>query len=281
MGIEVIETVSEMRKWSMKHKTNGLKVGCIPTMGYLHKGHMSLIEEAAKRADKVVMTLFVNPTQFAPGEDLEKYPRDFDGDCNKAKESGADAVFYPCVEQMYPDGYQTYITVNDITCDMEGASRPTHFRGVATVVNKLFMATIPDLAVFGEKDYQQLQVIRRMADDLNMGVEIIGMDTVRESDGLAMSSRNIYLSPEQRQSALSIGKSLFEARESVSKGETNPLAICEIAKRNISDAGLLADYVEVRDAKSLFPFDIIDKKARLLIAARAGKTRLIDNLGIN
>lgn len=278
--IKVIETVAGMRQWSTRHRSEGRLVGCVPTMGYLHEGHLSLIREAARRAGAVVMTLFVNPTQFAPHEDLGSYPRDFEGDCEKAEKAGAQAVFYPSVEEMYPHGYQTYVTVEDITAGMEGEFRPTHFRGVATVVAKLFNATLPDLAVFGEKDYQQLKVIQRMVEDLNMGIEIKGMPTIREADGLAMSSRNVYLSAPEREKALSISRALLAAGEEAAGGETDCRALADAARAAIEGAGLAIDYVEVRDAESLEPIGVLDRPARMLVAARIGKVRLIDNLGI-
>lgn len=277
----ILETVEAMRSWSLERRGGGLAVGCVPTMGYLHEGHLSLIRECARRADKVVMTLFVNPTQFAEGEDLGQYPRDFDGDRAKAGAAGADAIFYPSVGEMYPEGYQTYVTVEEVTADMEGAFRPAHFRGVATVVTKLFSAVLPDLAVFGEKDYQQLKVVERLSRDLGLGVQIAGMPTVREDDGLAMSSRNVYLSPDERARALSISQTLFAAREAVEQGADDPAALCEGAREEIESAGLSVDYVEVRDAEDLSPVKKIEAPVRMLVAARIGKTRLIDNLGLN
>ena len=278
--LEVIESVAAMQEWSESHRNAGRTVGCVPTMGYLHEGHVSLIREAARRADAVVMTLFVNPTQFAPHEDLDRYPRDFEGDCAKAKEAGAHAVFYPSASEMYPEGYQTYVTVEQVTRDMEGASRPTHFRGVSTVVNKLFNATRPHLAVFGEKDFQQLAVIRTMVRDLNMGVLIIGMPTVREEDGLAMSSRNVYLSPDERKRALSISRAIFAARDAVSAGETDAALVLDAAKKEMEMAGMDLDYVELRDEETLAPIEKVTKKARVLVAARVGNVRLIDNIGL-
>jgi pantoate--beta-alanine ligase len=278
--IKILETVPEMQAYSEAVSKDGGTVGCVPTMGYLHEGHLSLIRECAKRAEFVVMTLFVNPTQFARGEDLDKYPRDFEGDCQKALEAGTHAVFCPCVEEMYPEGFQTCVTVEEVTGDMEGAFRPAHFRGVATVCAKLFNAVRPHLAVFGEKDYQQLKVVERMVKDLNMGIEIIGMPTVREPDGIAMSSRNVYLSPEQRQAALSISRALFAAGDAVQKGERDAGVLTEEAYKTILGAGLDVDYVEVRDAETLAPIRVIDRPARMLVAAKTGNTRLIDNIGL-
>jgi len=280
LEVKVIRTVPEMQSWSSDLRRQGRSVGCVPTMGYLHAGHQSLIRESARRNDRTVMTLFVNPTQFAPHEDLSRYPRDFEGDCRKAAEAGAHVVFAPGVEDMYPSGYQTYVTVDEVSQGMEGAFRPTHFRGVATVVLKLFAATRPDVAFFGEKDYQQLAVIRRMVDDLHLGVEIIGMPTVREPDGLAMSSRNVYLKPEERRQALAISRALFAAQVAVKAGMTDPKRIAGDAAAAIAEAGLSVDYVEVREANTLAPLAVVDRPARILAAARIGNVRLIDNMAL-
>lgn len=278
--MKIIKTISEMQEWSDAERGAGRSVGCVPTMGYLHEGHLSLIEECARLTDKVVMTLFVNPTQFSPEEDLSQYPRDFDGDLEKAGGAGAHVVFFPSANEMYQEGYQTYVTVEDVSADMEGVSRPVHFRGVATVVTKLFQAVRPRVAIFGEKDFQQLKVIERMVRDLNMGVRIVGMPTVRDPDGIAMSSRNTYLSGEERERALSISRALFAARKAVEKGERGVGVLVEAATKTITEAGLDIDYVRVRDTETLKPIENIERPARMLIAARAGKTRLIDNIGL-
>ncbi len=279
-GAGIIETVAGMQSWSEEHRRAGRIVGCVPTMGFLHEGHLSLIRECAKRADAVAMTLFVNPAQFGPGEDLEEYPRDFQGDCDKAHREGAHAVFHPPVDEMYPKGFQTHVAVEELTADMEGEFRPTHFRGVTTVVAKLINAVRPHLAVFGEKDFQQLKVIERMARDLDMGVSIIGAPTVRDPDGMAASSRNVHLSPEGRKQALSISRALFAAREAAQKGENSVRALVERARGAIEEAGLAIDYVEIRDDKTLGPVEDMERPARMLIAARLGKTRLIDNMAL-
>ncbi|HUT53636.1 MAG TPA: pantoate--beta-alanine ligase [bacterium] len=278
--IKVIKTVAAMQSWSEAQKRAGRSVGCVPTMGYLHDGHVALIRECAKLSDRVVMTLFVNPAQFGPREDLARYPRDFEGDCKKAAAGGAHAVFYPSVSEMYPEGYQTYVTVEEVTRDLEGAFRPIHFRGVATVCAKLFNAVRPTVAVFGEKDYQQLKTVERMARDLNLGLRIIGLPTVREPDGLAMSSRNVYLSADERRRALSISRALFAARDAVKNGEDRPYVLAKRALKTIAAEGLIPDYVEVRDAETLAPIKKIAAAARMLIAARVGKTRLIDNVAL-
>jgi len=278
--IKVIKTVAAMQSWSEAQKRAGRSVGCVPTMGYLHDGHVALIRECAKLSDRVVMTLFVNPAQFGPREDLARYPRDFEGDCKKAAAGGAHAVFYPSVSEMYPEGYQTYVTVEEVTRDLEGAFRPIHFRGVATVCAKLFNAVRPTVAVFGEKDYQQLKTVERMARDLNLGLRIIGLPTVREPDGLAMSSRNVYLSADERRRALSISRALFAARDAVKNGEDRPYVLAKRALKTIAAEGLIPDYVEVRDAETLAPIKKIAAAARMLIAARVGKTRLLDNVAL-
>ena len=280
MDVKVIRTVPEMQAWSAEQRDQARSIGCVPTMGYLHAGHMALIKESVRRADRTVMTLFVNPTQFAPHEDLARYPRDFEGDCKKAGASGAVVVFAPGVEEMYPAGYQTYVTVDEASLGMEGAVRPIHFRGVATVVLKLFNAVRPDVAVFGEKDYQQLAVIRRMTADLDLAIDIVGLPTVREPDGLAMSSRNVYLKPDERAAALSISRALFAAQKAVKAGATDPKRIAGDAAAAIADAGLSVDYVEVRDPATLAPLDAITGPARILAAARIGAVRLIDNMAL-
>jgi pantoate--beta-alanine ligase len=278
--MKVLTTVAAMGAWSEAARGAGLRVGCVPTMGYLHEGHLTLIRECGRRSDRVVMTLFVNPTQFAPHEDLARYPRDFEGDCAKAAGAGAAAVFAPDAAEMYPEGYQTYVAVEGVSRELEGAARPTHFRGVATVVCKLFSAVRPAVAVFGEKDYQQLKVIERMTADLNLGIEIVGWPTVRESDGLAMSSRNVYLSADERARARSISRALLAAQARVAAGERDPARLAQEARATIEAAGLAVDYVEVRDAQTLAAIGAISGPARMLIAARAGKTRLIDNAAI-
>jgi len=279
-NLKVIRTVSEMQSWSADQHNLGLSVGCVPTMGYLHAGHQALIRESGRRADRTVMTLFVNPTQFAPHEDLARYPRDFAGDCQKAGAAGAAVVFAPGVDDMYPAGYQTYVTVDEVSQTMEGAVRPTHFRGVATVVLKLFNAVRPDVAVFGEKDYQQLAVIRRLTLDLDLGIDIVGLPTVREPDGLAMSSRNVYLKPEERAAALAISRALFAAQAAVKAGAADPKQVAADAAAAIAGAGLAVDYVEVRDAATLAPLDAITGPGRILAAARIGSVRLIDNMAL-
>jgi len=197
----VVKSIGEMRKRADDWRGRGKTIAFVPTMGFLHEGHLSLMREGRSRCDVLVTSIFVNPTQFGPNEDLDKYPRDFEGDEAKCRTEGVDAIYYPSVDEMYPEGYQTYVTVERISLGLCGGDRPVHFRGVATVCTKLFNAVKPHVTVFGQKDYQQWQLIRRMAADMDMGIEVVGMPTVRESDGLAMSSRNKYLSPDERKRA--------------------------------------------------------------------------------
>jgi pantoate--beta-alanine ligase len=248
-------------------------------MGYFHEGHLRLMREGRKRGDVLVVSLFVNPTQFGEGEDFDVYPRDFTRDKSLAEGVGVDFLFVPTAEGMYPGGYQTFVEVERLTEPMEGNFRPGHFRGVTTVVAKLFTIIKPHIAIFGEKDFQQLLVIRRMAEDLNMGIEIIGMPTVRERDGLAMSSRNPYLSPNQRKAALSLNRSLRKASQLFRSGERNPGRIIDAVKEVIEAEGDVAvQYIEIRDVKTLEEIEAIEGQAVIAMAAKVGKVRLIDNV---
>ena len=220
--MQVIERIKEMQEVSSKLRQEGKSIGFVPTMGALHEGHLSLVRMARKDNDIVVVSVFVNPTQFGPNEDFEKYPRDFEGDRKKLEKENVDIVFYPHADEMYPPNYKTYVEVEDITTRLCGAFRPGHFRGVTTVVTKLFNIVKPTRAYFGKKDYQQFKVIKRMVEDLNMDIEIIPGEIVREPDGLAMSSRNQYLSPEERKDALALYNSLQLAKELIQKGERDP-----------------------------------------------------------
>ena len=248
-------------------------------MGYLHQGHVSLLEEGRRSGDILVLSIFVNPTQFGPKEDLSRYPRDLDGDLAKAARAGVDVAYVPDAAAMYPAGYQTFVEVEKLQQGLCGASRPGHFRGVATVVLKLFNAVQPSVALFGAKDYQQLQVIRRMTRDLDLGVEVVGMPIVREPDGLAMSSRNAYLSPEERGRALSLSRALGATREAFVAGERNVTALLARARQTLDAAdGVRLDYLELRDAESLLVLDgAVGGPAVLAVAAFVGNTRLIDN----
>ncbi len=279
--IQVIKAASEMQKLSERLRSEGKTIGCVPTMGYLHEGHLSLIREARIRADVVVISIFVNPTQFGPSEDLDTYPRDMEGDLKKAEALSVDYVYLPSNEEMYPQGYQTYISVELLSQGLCGASRPTHFRGVATVVAKLFNIMKPHMAFFGEKDYQQLKVIERMVKDLNFDIEIIGMPTLREKDGIAMSSRNGYLSHEERRQALSLNKALRHAQALAGKGERRAAVLIQEARKIIENqAPVKIDYLEIRDAETLQKVEEIHGPARILVAAFLGKSRLIDNMSI-
>jgi pantoate--beta-alanine ligase len=277
--MEIVLTMREMCSISDELRKDGKTIVLVPTMGYFHEGHLSLMGEGRKRGDILVVSLFVNPTQFGEGEDYEVYPRDFSRDKSLAEGTGVDILFVPTMEEMYPEGYQTFVEVERLTESMEGRFRPTHFRGVTTVVAKLFNIVRPHVAIFGEKDFQQLAVIRRMVEDLNMGVEIIGMPILRERDGLAMSSRNQYLTPDQRKAALSLNHSLQKAFQLFRSGERNPRRIMDAVKRVIEVEGeVTIDYVEIRDVRTLEEIEIIEDQAIIALAAKVGKVRLIDNV---
>ncbi len=274
----VCRTIKEIREFVRMERANGKTIGFVPTMGYLHQGHLTLMREAKKECHVVVASIFVNPMQFGPNEDLDRYPRDFEQDHALAEEVGVDAVFYPSVEEMYPPGYTTYVDLNSLTECLCGKSRPGHFRGVATVVAKLFNIVLPDKAFFGQKDAQQVLVIRRMVEDLNMPLEVVTVPTVREADGLAMSSRNAYLSPEQRSNVVILYKSLEAAAEAVRKGERDAGKIACMVREMISSVpGAVIDYVELRKYSDLTPADYIDRPCLLALAVKFGQTRLIDN----
>ena len=277
--MEILTDIPAMKAWVRSVKARGETVCLVPTMGYLHRGHLALMQMGRTLADHLVISIFVNPTQFGAGEDLDKYPRDLPRDASMAESVGVECIFHPEPSSMYPPGYSTYIDVEGITEGLCGASRPGHFRGVATVVAKLFTIVEPDFAVFGEKDYQQLAVIRRMVRDLNLGVEVVAHPTVREEDGLAMSSRNKYLSPSQRQSALVLSKALEEARLLVGQGERDVQAVRARVLHMIEQTPECAeDYVEIVDAVSLEPLERIEGRAVMALAVRVGATRLIDNV---
>jgi pantoate--beta-alanine ligase len=276
--VEIIKTPAEMRANSDRWRAAGRRIAFVPTMGYLHEGHVSLLQEGRRRGDVLALSIFVNPTQFGPKEDLSRYPRDLEGDLAKAERAGVDVAYVPDAAAMYPPGYQTYVTVEQLQEGLCGASRPGHFRGVATVVLKLFHAVQPDVALFGMKDYQQLQVLRRMARDLDLGVEIVGMPIVREPDGLAMSSRNAYLAPYERQRALTLSRALGAAQQAFAGGERDARALVSRARQVIdSTAGVQLDYLELRDAESLALVDRVEQPAVMAVAAFVGSTRLIDN----
>jgi pantoate--beta-alanine ligase len=275
---QVITTPSAMSAWSEAARARGERIAFVPTMGALHAGHVSLLTAARKVAERVVLSIFVNPTQFGPQEDLARYPRDLDSDLAKAAGADTDVAFVPEAKDMYPADAQTFVDVREVSQGLCGERRPGHFTGVATVVCKFFNIVRPHRAIFGEKDFQQLAVIRRMVVDLNMPVEIVGEPTVRESDGLAMSSRNAYLSPPDRTRALAISQGLAAARARFSAGERDAGLLVAAALDIIKNRVDRIDYVEIRDADSLRPVERLDRPAVLLAAAYVGATRLIDNV---
>lgn len=263
-------------------RKQGLTVGFVPTMGFLHEGHTSLIERAHKENDKVVVSIFVNPTQFGPNEDFESYPRDLKKDQELCSEAGADLIFAPEAKEMYYSDASTFVAVRELTEKLCGAKRPGHFNGVCTVVSKLFNIVVPDRAYFGEKDAQQLAVIKRMVRDLNFDIEVIGCPIVREADGLAKSSRNTYLSSEERKAAVVLSKSLAAAKEKLESGEKNISVIREIIVNRINSEHLAKlDYVEIVDSTSLKNTDVLESPILIAIAVFIGKTRLIDNFTFN
>ena len=261
-------------------RRDGRRVAVVPTMGALHEGHLALVRHARARADVVILTIFVNPTQFGPKEDLSRYPRDEEGDLAKARPAGIDLAFCPHPDAMYKPGAQTYVEVRELQKPLCGASRPGHFAGVATVVSKLFHITKPHLAVFGEKDYQQLAIIRRMTSDLDIPVEIVGAPTVRSPDGLAMSSRNRYLSPVERELAPRIHAALKGAAGRIDQGERDYAGIMAWGAQQLREATMQPDYFEIRDAATLLAPVAGTRELVILVAARLGKARLIDNLRV-
>lgn len=266
-----------MQAFSRKAKRSGKRIALVPTMGYLHEGHLSLIDIARKSADVVVVSIFVNPTQFSPSEDLAAYPRDLKRDSELCEARGVDAVYTPEPREMYAPDASTWVVEESLSVGLCGRSRPTHFRGVTTVVAKLFNAALPDLAVFGQKDAQQVMVIKRMTRDLDFPVEIIVAPIIREPDGLAMSSRNVYLSQEERRRALSISRSLKEVAGLAQTGEESAARLADVVASRIKEAEGQVDYVEIVDAGSFQPVEKIKGHALVAVAARFGKTRLIDN----
>lgn len=276
--MKIVGTVKEVREQVKAWRKEGLSVGYVPTMGYLHEGHASLMKKSVEDNDKTVASIFVNPMQFGPTEDLEAYPRDLDRDAALCEEIGVDLIFHPEVEEMYEDGFCSFVDMNGLTKGLCGKTRPTHFRGVCTVVNKFFNIVKPDRAYFGQKDAQQLAVIKRMVADLNMDIEIIGCPIVREADGLAKSSRNTYLSEEERRAALCLSKSIFLAESLVKDGETNA-EIIKAEMRKVLESEPLArvDYVEVVDSLTIEPVVEVKSGTLIAIAVYIGKTRLIDN----
>lgn len=276
--MEAIAAVQEMQERSDALRAAGQTIALVPTMGFLHEGHLELMRVGKQHTNRLIISIFVNPTQFGQGEDLDRYPRDMDGDLQKARDVGVDIVFMPSAKEMYPHGFQTRVQVEDLPLHLCGLSRPGHFDGVATVVAKLFNITKPHMAVFGQKDYQQLAVISRMVMDLNMDIQILGVPTVREPDGLAMSSRNSYLRPEERMSALCLKRSIDLAGELFHGGEVRAEAIIEAVRSLVlSHPFTEIDYVALCDPVTLEHVDLLDGETLLALAVRVGKTRLIDN----
>ena len=281
--MNTVKTVQELRAAVAYARAEGKRIAFVPTMGNLHQGHIALVEKAGQRADFVVASIFVNPLQFSPSEDLDKYPRTLSADQDKLVSAGCHLLFHPSVEEMYPHGQdgQTRVSVPGVSEGLCGASRPGHFEGVATVVSKLFNMVQPDIAVFGEKDFQQLAVIRTLVRDLNMPIQIIGEPTVRAEDGLALSSRNGYLSEEQRALAPVLYRTLQQLGKAIQEGERDFARLIETGKARLLEAGLRPDYLEVREASSLAQATTNDQQLVILAAAYLGSTRLLDNLAIN
>lgn len=279
--MQIVRQLDPLRDALAAFRQTGVKIGLVPTMGALHAGHMRLVEVAMAQCDTVVASIFVNPTQFGEGEDLDAYPRQEAADAALLEAAGVKLLWAPTADQVYPDGYATNVSVSGISDGLCGAARPGHFDGVATVVAKLFNQVRPDAAYFGEKDYQQLAVIRRMARDLDFTHDIVGVPTVRDRDGLALSSRNAYLTEEQRANAVALPDAMREAANAIASGG-NIADILEAAKANILGSGFhKIDYLELRDANRLTVLDIFAKPARLFAAARIGSTRLIDNIPVS
>jgi pantoate--beta-alanine ligase len=284
--IDTVRSVAALRarvaEWRAVGEARADQVALVPTMGALHLGHLSLVKAARARAQRVIVSLFVNPTQFGPNEDFARYPRDELADARALEAAKADLLYAPTVEEMYPAGFVTTVTVPDLSAEMEGAARPHHFAGVATVVTKLLNQAQADLAFFGEKDYQQLLVIRRLARDLDIATRIVGVPTVRDVDGLALSSRNAYLGPEERNIAPALYRTLKDLAAALGAGQAPSADLLASARASLVQTGFASvDYLDLRDAETLEPLDKADRPARLLVAARLGKTRLIDNLAVN
>jgi pantoate--beta-alanine ligase len=272
----IVPSPNDMQQLAGDWRRQGLRVGLVPTMGYLHDGHVSLMRVLRSKVDRLIVSIYVNPLQFGPNEDLSRYPRDPDGDAKRCVEAGVDALFMP--SDLYPDGFSTAVSVHGLSEGLCGATRPGHFDGVATVVARLFGVCGCDVAIFGEKDFQQLAVIRRMTRDLSLPVEVLGAPLVRDVDGLALSSRNVYLSASERARALSLPRALFGLQRQFNAGERSTRMLVEAAKSQLDVDRL--DYVEIVDSNSLAPVERVVAPARALVAAFIGRTRLIDNVGL-
>jgi pantoate--beta-alanine ligase len=280
--MEIFKKSSEMYSWSQNKKRQGKTICLVPTMGYLHRGHLSLIDKGKQVSDKVVLSIFVNPTQFGENEDLDSYPADLKRDLDHAEKLKVDAVFLPSKDEMYKNKFQTYVELTKLPNHLCGLSRPVHFKGVATIVTKLFNIVDPDSAVFGQKDFQQLQVIRQMTEDMNFTIDIIGAPIVREKDGLAMSSRNTYLSQKQRKSGLCLSQSIEIAKTMIKNGETETEVIIDKINNLITDVeGAKIDYITLCDSETLNTVEKINGRTLLALAVKIGETRLIDNAVID
>jgi pantoate--beta-alanine ligase len=280
MKPKLVRTLAALRRDTARWRSQGLSYAVVPTMGAVHSGHMQLVVEGLKRADRLIATIFVNPRQFAAGEDLDKYPRDEDGDVLKLGKAGANVIYVPNPEEIYPEGFCTTVSLGGpAKAGLEDKFRPQFFDGVATVVSKLFIQTGADFAMFGEKDYQQLKVVSRMARDLDIPIEVVGIPTVREDDGLAKSSRNVYLSKQERQQAVALHSSISHAAERI-RGGLDTQSAARLAMRTLMALGFQVDYVTVRNAETLAPPQHRDEPLRILVAAWLGKTRLIDNVPV-
>jgi pantoate--beta-alanine ligase len=282
-GIELIEDPRVMQARARAAKAAGQRIAFVPTMGYLHEGHVSLLRRGRALGELLVLSIFVNPMQFGPREDLSRYPRDLAGDLAKAGSAGCDVAFLPAPQAMYPAGFQTRVQVTEVEQGLCGGARPGHFVGVATVVLKLINLVQPDVMLLGEKDYQQLQVIRRMARDLDLPVEILGCPLIRDSDGVALSSRNVYLSPAEREEARALSRALFAAQRQWQAGERRREALLSTAQEVLAQApGVRFQYLELRDADTLEPVpEVLERAAVLLVAGHVGTTRLIDNVTLS
>lgn len=275
--MQIIETPQEMQALALQWKREGARIGFVPTMGFLHQGHLSLVSVAKSKTDKVVVSIFVNPTQFGPNEDLDRYPRDFERDCRLCEEQGVDAIFYPAPGSMYDENFSVWVNEESLSQALCGISRPVHFRGVTTVVAKLFNIVLPDVAVFGQKDAQQAIIIERMVRDLNFPIELIIAPIVREADGLALSSRNKYLSVDERCRALVLSQSLKEAGERIANGQCSAAEIKKLITERINEKGGKIDYVEIVSRDTVRPVEEITSRCFIALAVYFGTTRLIDN----
>jgi len=277
--IKVVDTAKEMQALSNSIRKEGLIISFVPTMGALHEGHLSLMRKAKEKSEFLVVSIFVNPTQFGPNEDYTKYTRDFEGDLKKIREIGVDVVFSPDINEIYPDGFETYVEVEELQKPLCGQFRPGHFKGVATIVLKLFNIVKPDIAIFGEKDYQQLKIIQKMARNLHLEIDIIGLPIIREDDGLALSSRNAYLSDSERKRALALSRALNEIKASFYKGQKNINDLVRTGKEILDSSSITdVDYLGIRNAETLESKKQAQSGDLVAVAARVGNTRLIDNI---